>query len=232
MRTISEDPHRLDRASRIVQKVYRTIHVFPFLPSARQYNLTISSEKKFVWFRVAKVGTRTLLNHFKECRIELDVEHANSVYYSPNLYRDHFKFAFVRNPWERLLSCWKDKVMRQNYFRFSSNELNRMKSFSNFVEYVETLDIDTCEKHIRSQSALIDLNVIDYLGRIERFDEDTGLIFDKLKLPQKEIISRNVFINQKKHKDSQLRNPYDQNLIERVGEIYKKDIQIFGYTFG
>ncbi len=41
--------------------------------SSELYNLTISHHYRFVWFRVAKVGTRTILEHFKASDVPLDV---------------------------------------------------------------------------------------------------------------------------------------------------------------
>ncbi len=57
MRTLLDNPERLDRLSRLQQAILRKLASVGFLPSARPYNLTISHEWKFIWFRVAKVGT-------------------------------------------------------------------------------------------------------------------------------------------------------------------------------
>lgn len=202
------------------------MHKFPFMPSAKRYNITVSKEKKFLWFRVAKVGTRTIFNHLKENNVHLDVEHAYSIYYAPALFEGYFKFAFVRNPWDRLVSCWQNKIVSKNYFSFGKDDLDKMKSFSEFVNFVEELDIENCDIHLRLQSSLIHLDAVDYLGRIETFNSDASFVFKKLGLPPKKIVSRNVTLNKKPYQEF-----YDERLIAKVADIYRKDIQMFGYKF-
>jgi len=226
MRTIPGKPKRLDKKSKSIQVFYKSIIKIPFMPSIGRYNITISHEHKFIWYRVAKVGTRTILNHLKESGVFLDVEHGNWLHYPVNSFDDYFKFAFVRNPWDRLASCWHDKVINKNLFQFDDSERERMKKFENFVDFVSGLDIDKCDRHLRSQSALIDLNMVDYVGRMERFDDDACYIFKRLGLPEKEIVRKNVTSGKKAYREY-----YDERLAEKVERIYRKDIQIFGYTF-
>lgn len=196
------------------------------MPSAGRYNLTISHQQKFIWFRVAKVGTRTILNHFKQCEISLDVEHASWLHYPNNLYDSYYKFAFVRNPWDRLVSCWRNKVINENYFKFNNSDLEKMKSFENFVNHVSSLNIYKCDRHLRSQSKLIDINMIDYLGRLETFEDDLNQIFDRIGLPNKKIVQKNATSRTTNYKKY-----YSEELVEKVAKIYSRDIQIFGYQF-
>lgn len=196
------------------------------LPSFGRYNLTISHQHKFVWFRVAKAGTRTILNHLQQNNIHLDVEHAGFVYYSPGSFTHYFKFAFVRNPWDRLTSCWLDKVVQQNFYRFDADTYEKMKDFGRFVDFVATLNIEKCDRHLRLQSALVDLNHVDYLGRMERFNEDVRQIFLKLNISQMDMKPKNVTLEREPYQSY-----YTQDTVGKVTQIYRKDIQIFGYTF-
>jgi hypothetical protein len=209
----------------MMQRLYRTLRKIPFMPSEERYNVTISHERKFIWFRVAKVGTRTILNHLKECEVHLDVHHGSWLHYPVNSFDGYFKFAFVRNPWERLASCWRNKVIDRNYFHFDDSEHEKMKTFENFVGYVSDLDIDGCDRHLRSQSVLIDLNAIDYLGRMETFGEDANCIFRRLGLPEKDILRKNKSSSEQNYQEY-----YTERLIEKVAQIYQRDIQIFGYS--
>lgn len=226
MKTILGDITRLNRIGRGTQKVYILLNKIPFLPSFNQYNITVSNEKKFVWFRIAKVGTRTILNYLRETGISLDVEHPYCIYYAPRIYQNYYKFAFVRNPWDRLVSCWLDKVLRANYFRFDDLQLKEMKEFEKFVEFVSQFDLEKCDPHLRLQSALIDINNLDYLGRLETFNKDFEFLCDRLEMPKKNVVSRNVSPTNKSPK-----NYYNSDLIEKVYQLYKKDIQIFGYQY-
>ncbi len=228
MRTLLDNPERLDRSSSLVQAILCKLASVDFLPSARPYNLTISHEWKFIWFRVAKVGTRTVLNHLLSSGVKLDANHPYNIFYCPRLYKGYFKFAFARNPWDRLISCWNNKIVAANtdpQFGFTPTEFEKMKKFHNFVDYVGGLDIETCDHHLRSQCSLIDLDRVDYLGRLETFTLDFAAVCKMLRLPCEAIVSKNV------SRRGSYREYYDEATIQKVSEIYRKDIQIFKYKF-
>jgi len=230
IKTIRKDQGRSGKlvlSGRIYQLVSSAlIKYIPLLPSHERYNLSISHDKKFIWFRVAKVGTRTIFNVLESANIVLDAEHPMNCYYPQSRFEDYFKFAFVRNPWDRLVSCWHNKVLDSNIFNFSREELADMQEFSNFVEYVEHLDIERCNHHIRLQTKLIDLNQVDFLGRFENFEQDLRFVIERLNLDQTEIPHKNV-----SKKRTNYREYYNDDLIEKVGKIYRRDINHFRYEF-
>ncbi|MDH3935221.1 MAG: sulfotransferase family 2 domain-containing protein, partial [Gammaproteobacteria bacterium] len=98
MKTIPGKPGRLDKKSKTVQRLYKLINKVPFIPSAGRYKLTVSHSRKFIWFRVPKAGSSTILSHLRESDVHLDMERAGRIHYPVKLYKDYFKFAFVRNP--------------------------------------------------------------------------------------------------------------------------------------
>jgi hypothetical protein len=218
---------QLTRGSSIYQnlsnKFYNRI---PKIPSHGQYNITVCSEKKFVWFRVAKVCTRYLFKEFKSNELLLEAEHAQYCRYPIDTLGDFYKFAFVRNPWDRLVSCWRNKVVDSNHFGFDEKSYSRMQEFTTFVEYVEEQKLHLGDPHINLQCNLIDLNAIDYLGRFETFDEDVGYVFDQIKLVQQSKEKVNSGKNNTPFKEY-----YNAHLVDQVARIYQKDIKIFGYEF-
>ena len=226
MRTRPKQPMKLTPASQQFHDACVQIRDWQFFPSAYRYNLSMSHKHKFIWFRVAKVATRTMLAHFRANEIELDVNQAMYIHYPVNLYEDYFKFAFVRNPWERLASCWQNKVIDDNYFQFDEPTLQRVTRFEGFVEHVGNLDLTKCDHHLSLQSRLIDLNHINYLGRLESFSDDFHAICRVLNVPSDNIPHRNRTI-----KDGDYRKNYDRRLRDAVYEIYKKDVQVFNYDF-
>lgn len=218
---------RLTKASKVYQKASNLlIKGIPFLPSYEKYNLTICSEKKFIWFRVAKVGTRTILDALIQSSIYLDAEHPYNCYYPRSNYKDYFKFAFIRNPYDRLVSCWFNKVVDSNYFKFSNETLLEMQNFKNFVHFVENQNIEKCDHHIRLQSKLIDLNEIDYIGRFESFQKDLSHVLKSISIENQTISKINSTNNRLHYKEY-----YDEDLITRVAKIYEKDLNLFSYEF-
>lgn len=213
--------------SRMYQK-FSTILIrsIPQLPSNGQYNITLCHTMKFLWFRVAKVGTRTIFDVFNQAHIELDAEHPLCCHYPTDLYRGYFKFAFVRNPWDRLVSCWQNKVVESNHFKFADDTLKKMQTFGNFVDFVERQNIEKCNNHIRLQQKLIDMNNVDFIGRFENFNDDLSKVIEIIGIKPVTITRKNISARRLAYREY-----YDTGLKEKVAKIYHKDINIFNYDF-
>lgn len=190
--------------------------VSPF--AKRKYYLCYNFTYKALWFRVAKVSSRTIDQHFRENTPEGAYVYSSEVGYMPSMYVDFFKFAFVRNPVDRFISAWKNKVLQANYFEFSEQKHHDMKDLSNFVSWVETLDVSKCDEHLRLQTTLIDLNHIDFIGRFERFGEDFQYLANQIGLPVKEIHHKNKSIGYGVE--------LNEDLHYRIKQIYLKDYLI------
>ena len=195
--------------------------------SPLEYNLTISHERRFIWFRVAKVGTRTILGHFAEHDVPLDVHHAMRVRYPTAAFADYFKFAFVRHPVDRFVSAWRNKVVDHNYFEFDPDTHERMQRVEEFARWTaeqDLSDLATADHHLALQSRLIDLTQVDFLGRLESFDADFAEVCRRIDVPASPAEPR----NQTRPRDS-APEPVSEELRQILAEIYRQDFQIFGY---
>lgn len=218
---------RLTRKSIFYQKISRRlVKTLPFIPSHQPYNITISHEKQFIWFRVPKVGTRTVFNWLGQADVSLDAVGPYNCHYPVQFYKSYFKFAFVRNPWDRLVSCWYNKVIDSNYFRLSQPDRLKLHIFEYFVDWVAAKNIETCDRHLRLQSRLIDLNQLDFLGRFETMDTDLLEVAHTLGLVEVTIERKNVTENRQPYQAY-----YNDTLRQKVADIYRKDIRLFGYKF-
>jgi|GEM_PF-1047055 hypothetical protein len=213
---------KLNQMSLGYQKIGDFITRRSFYPSDKQYNLSISEDKKFVWYRVGKVGTRTILDVFNQANVALSAEHPYDIYYPVNVYKEYFKFAFVRNPWDRLVSHWQNKVVDRNLYASNIELLN----FENYIGFVSSnINLEYGNGHLRLQCKLIDLNHIDFLGRFETFEEDLEEVMDIIGI-EGIIKKKNV---SKRKKD--YREYYTASTKDKVAELYKRDISIFKYEF-
>ncbi len=196
------------------------------VPSACKYNLSICDNPKFIWFRNAKVATRLTFAVQKAADVKLVAVSAFNCYYSAQAYKDYFKFAFVRNPWDRFASGWLNKVVNKNAFELDPELHADLQQFDRFVAYYSKFDLDNCNLHFRSQCKLIDLNEVEFVGRLENYNKDLMQVFRILGLPLVDIPNENITINRDDY-----RSYYTENTKRMAEKMYRKDIQLFGYSF-
>lgn len=186
----------------------------------RQYNITASQSHKFVWFRVAKVGTRTILSILQN-NVELSINDY-SVPYNTKDFNGYFKFAFVRNPWSRVVSCYCNKVLTKCHPAF---EECYDKDFAYFVDFIDRIDLVNCDPHIKLQTKLFPINELDFIGRFENFAEDLQYVLSMLGINDVPL----------EHKNSSKHEHYSHYYTERTKNIiarkYKADIAAFNYQF-
>ncbi len=153
-------------------------------------------------------------------------------------YKDYFKFAFVRNPWDRLVSCYVDKIKSDRTF---TNEwykngvgrgLHRWKlfyvgmPFEEFVAAVGEIPDEKADKHFRSQYRFLydeaEVCLVDYIGRLENFDVDP--VFRRMG-----IVAIKVPHMHRSTSKTGSSEYYTEDLRERVAARYAKDLTLFGY---
>ncbi|KUJ85125.1 hypothetical protein AVO45_17900 [Ruegeria marisrubri] len=139
---------------------------------------------------------------------------------------DYFKFAFVRNPWDRFVSAYHYVAQRRP-------ELTEVTSHKTFEDFVPAFAADPERflsiRYFRPQwSYLIDdqgNSPADFVGRFERFDDDLQTILARLG------IQRSLMRHRKKSKRSDYREYYDVWRRDAIAEIYARDIEIYDYKF-
>jgi len=185
---------------------------------SKRYFIAYDFKKKVIWYRVAKVGTRSILKLFDK-ENGSDFLYPSATAYNSKFYKKYYKFAFVRNPYDRLVSSWKDKVVERNYFNFPNLELEKMKNINNFIGWVENQNIEKCDEHIRSQHSLIDVDQLDFLGRFESFNEDFKKVAQELNVELKQV----PHLNSTKKKEVTLTSEQKY----RIKKVYDKDFSTF-----
>jgi hypothetical protein len=191
------------------------------------YNITVSHCHRFVWFRNAKVGTRTILGFLDDQQVDDRLLVLSRTQYPTAAFAGYFKFGFVRHPLDRFISAWQDKVHQQNHFRFDPATWERMKTIENFAAWVaeqDLRDLATTDRHIALQTRLIDLTQVDYVGRMETFAADFSTVCSTIGLEWTEPVRQNQSRSQGVSRDNA-----SQELRSIVEEHYRRDYQVLGY---
>jgi len=92
--------------------------------------------------------------------------------------RDYLKITFVRNPWERLVSCWRSMVCKKLHRTFHLFGITRETPWEEFVHIVVETPDRVADKHFRGQYAHLTHEGVylpDFTGRVENIREDWAL---------------------------------------------------------
>jgi chondroitin 4-sulfotransferase 11 len=153
-------------------------------------------------------------------------------------FADHWKFAFVRNPWDRLVSCYSEKIREGDPENFADG-LSRIfepygrlfhggMSFAEFADAVAIIPDSVAEPHFRSQHTFVTRRdqalLVDFIGRFERLADDFEEVCQHLgievRLPHLLESSRRDY-----------REYFTPRLRDRIGHRYHDDAARFGYHF-
>jgi len=151
---------------------------------------------------------------------------------NPRKFERFFKFTFVRNPWDRLVSCYfflKQGGMTDLDKRFADDNLAAYDTFESFVDGWLTEQNIWSWVHFKPQFSFIcDASMrvrMDFVGRMETIEADFRYVCQRL----------NVAAELKRRNASEHRpytEYYSDTLRERVAAVYADDIALFGYRFG
>jgi len=146
--------------------------------------------------------------------------------------RGVFRFTFVRNPYERLVSAYQDKVRALGRHRpidyAGALGLARQPTFEAFVRKVAAQPDEASDWHWMSQHrcALVDLVSYDFIGRVERFDEHIAQVLQRIGAPAG-LYDPAASVNRLGLGDAPL---FSDELAELAFKRYRRDFEIFGYS--
>lgn len=157
----------------------------------------------------------------------------------PKFYHTAFKFCFVRNPYDRLVSLYKyhdvkkklnlefDEFVRLLYDEYKNKSIPPVGLY-NIKSFHKSSKLYHKSISGNQYNPMIDWipNDIGYIGRVEHFDVDMNIILKILGYSGPEYISPKL--NTTKSDDYE--SYYTNDIIPLVNEMYKEDIQRFGYT--
>lgn len=190
-----------------------------------------SDEHKAIFIHIPKTAGISLK---RTLGVPEDVGHADYLAFhaaSPEKCRSYFKFAFVRNPWDRLLSAYSflqaGGIPKWDLF-WRVQLMSGVTSFEEFVlERLENAVVNNA-LHFRPQYSFISDasgNVkMDFVGRFETIEADFAQVAERLGIdPSLERL------NESEHASYQA--AYTPAMSEVVARLYARDIELFGYRF-
>ena len=189
----------------------------------------INNNKNFIYVHIPKTGgisiEKTLGGRIGDHRnIKRYIECLNK---NMNLFHQYFSFAFVRNPWDKMVS---------NYFYDKKGGFSGKSPMfrTNQLEFNEWIKIiHTFGKPKRMYTNQVDWitnfeNKIDisFIGRFENLEEDWNTVCKKINIDTK------LFHLNKTNRNEDYRIYYkDTEAIEVVAKLHHKDIETFNYKF-
>ncbi len=146
-----------------------------------------------------------------------------------------FKFAFVRNPWDRLVSAYiylKGGGMNLRDLKWAEEYLSSFEDFNDFVlnwlnrnniykgiHFLPQYKFITCSNRLKPD--------VDFVGLFENINDDYSYIRNLLQLGDEKLAFENIT----PVKMQDYRSYYNNKTIQIVSEVYKEDIELLGYDF-
>ena len=135
-------------------------------------------------------------------------------------FEDYFKFAFVRNPWERLVSEYEFILKRPEHGRH-----NRVRGLKNFGEFIHM----QIPRHDAYQSNMLSDRkgrlLTDFVGKLENLDQDWRTVCERIGIEYQALPHKNV-TERKSYQDY-----YDTAGIQLVAKHWAREIELFEYTY-
>jgi hypothetical protein len=211
----------------------------------RRDRMIVSHQHRFIFAAIPKTGTHSVRQALREQLGPDDIEQVGLFvdkrfpypalaqirhghlsleqvrpYLGDGVFERYFKFAFVRNPFDRFVSYCAFMTRNEGSFEVQPRLVMRRILFE-----LQPL------QHILYQpqhTLLVDAQgrlLADYVGRAEQMQASYDAICARIGIPSQELAK----VNRSKRGD--YRQYYDQALIDGVSALYRRDLELFGYEF-
>lgn len=208
--------------------------------------MLISDSHQFIFLRMRKVASTSMkaillpmclprptgrLAHLKSrawlvrdyhkyvCRAHDDIRTAQRLMPAES-FDKYFKFAFVRNPWDRLVSEYEFLLERPTHGRHA-----RVKKLDSFKDFIQ---MQIPRKDAYQINMLCDRKgnlLVDFVGKLENLQSDWQTVCTQIGIPYQDLQRKNA--TQHRH----YQDYYDNESRQRVARHWAKEIELFEYAF-
>ncbi|NOD34424.1 MULTISPECIES: sulfotransferase family 2 domain-containing protein [unclassified Ruegeria] len=201
----------------------------------------ISHKHHCLYIHVPKTAGKSLLSLFGLPLLGIDYDGSKpwledpyghtsiETYSNKPWFHDFFRFAFVRHPFDRLVSAFfflNAGGLNQHDRRFRDEHLATYSGdFRHFV--LDGLSEVATHVHFRPQVTwLTDRDgsrPLNFIGRFENFEEDLGRVADQLG------IAMNPAVHLNPSKRGRWQSYFDEDVARVASSVYFEDFRAFGY---
>jgi hypothetical protein len=207
--------------------------------------MIISHQHRFVFAAIPKTGTHSVRQALREHMSAEDLEqvglfvnkrfpfeelarirhgHISLQQVRPFLgeqaFADYFKFAFVRNPFDRFVSYCAFMTRENGAFDREPGEVMRRMLFE--MRPMHHVLFQPQHGFVTDEEGRL---LADYIGRVEDMQACYDAVCGRIGIPAAALGQINS------SKRGHYRDYYNQALIDGVAELYAKDLELFGYDF-
>lgn len=219
----------------------------------------ISESHKFIFIHIPKCAGTSIENALRKyCKrgflgydknLKGFKQHANCEellthnHITTEVCNSFFKFAFVRNPWDRCVSQYIWRIKKGGNFvngpanikngfshpKFTQKFVRNDVTFRQFLEKDFPWQEMSFEQHMRPQVEFIydcSKTKLDFVGKFENINNDFSYVCKKLIGESVELPHAN-----KSSVGREYKQYYDSYTQDLVAELYHEDINEFNYTF-
>lgn len=155
--------------------------------------------------------------------------------YDARMFRGtHFCFSFVRNPFDRLVSAYNNKLLELEEVpgRMQSMGLEHSMHFRDFLEIIVSTNNDKIDLHLLPQSEILCLEkqiIPNFIGRFETMEEDWNALQQQLKRERLPMLGKLPKKNVRRESNNRDVPTYfnDPGLIRMVENRYSDDLEWF-----
>lgn len=179
-------------------------------------NHSLNKILEFLLLNKTKIGNK-LLAILSDIPSHINAKELKNIT-PPKIWKNYFKFGFVRNPWDWQVSLYHYTLENKNHHQ---HELLKNKTFEEYIKWRVSEDLHLQKDFFYDKNGKC---LIDFIGKIENIEEDFKKICNKIN-----IRANLPHINKSKHKN--YREYYNEETKNLINKYFAEDIKLFNYEF-
>lgn len=137
-----------------------------------------------------------------------------------------FKFTFVRNPTERFISFYKDKVFTKNCKVTTDLSITFEMNINDVIDIIIKHDPKSHDSHLKPQSLFLFNDgklMVDFIGRLEQMENHWNII--------NKVCCTGMKLGHENKSHQENLRVIDPEHIRKLHEYYADDFRLLGYEY-